>query len=40
LEVQDANRQARGLYERYGFADFVVANSPTRFLCKLLASRA
>jgi len=40
LEVQDANRQARGLYERYGFADFVVANSPTRFLCKLLDSRA
>ena len=40
LEVQDANRRARGLYERYGFADFVVANSPTRFLCKRLNSRA
>ena len=38
LEVQDANRQARGLYERYGFADFVIGNSPTRFLCKLLAT--
>ena len=36
LEVQDANRRARGLYERNGFADFVIGNSPTRFLCKPL----
>jgi ribosomal protein S18 acetylase RimI-like enzyme len=42
LEVQDGNRQARVLYERYGFADFVVGDSaPTRFLCKPLeASKA
>jgi GNAT superfamily N-acetyltransferase len=34
LEVQDANRRARAVYERFGFADFVVAGSPTRFLSK------
>jgi ribosomal protein S18 acetylase RimI-like enzyme len=36
LEVQDDNRRARVLYERFGFADFVVANSVTRFLSKPL----
>jgi ribosomal protein S18 acetylase RimI-like enzyme len=36
LEVQDDNRRARMLYERFGFADFVVANSVTRFLTKPL----
>ena len=36
LEVRDDNR-ARGLYERYGFVDFIVGRStPTRFLCKPL----
>jgi GNAT superfamily N-acetyltransferase len=36
LEVQDDNRRARALYERFGFADFVVGASPTRFLSKNL----
>lgn len=36
LEVQDENRRARVLYERFGFADFVVADSVTRFLTKPL----
>jgi hypothetical protein len=37
LEVQDDNHRARALYERFGFADFVVGNSaPTRFLSKPL----
>ncbi len=37
LEVQDDNARARSLYERFGFADFVVgASAPTRFLCKPL----
>lgn len=37
LEVQDDNRRARGLYESFGFADFVIADSgPTRFLRKRL----
>ena len=37
LEVQDDNTRARSLYERFGFADFVVGSSAaTRFLCKLL----
>lgn len=37
LEVQDDNRRARGLYESFGFADFVVGSSaPTRFLTKPL----
>src|SRR2546422_1447820 len=27
LEVQDDNRRARALYERFGFTDFVVGNS-------------
>ena len=37
LEVQDDNTRARALYERFGFADFVVGGSAaTRFLCKLL----
>lgn len=40
LEVQDANRRARAVYERFGFADAVVADSVTRFLAKPLpASR-
>jgi len=37
LEVQDDNRRARALYESFGFADFVVANSATRFLSKPLS---
>jgi ribosomal protein S18 acetylase RimI-like enzyme len=36
LEVQDDNRRARALYERFGFADFIVGNSPSRFLTKRL----
>lgn len=36
LEVQDANARARGLYASFGFEDFVVAGSPTRFLSKAL----
>jgi GNAT superfamily N-acetyltransferase len=37
LEVQDDNRRARRLYERFGFADFIVGNSaPTRFLSKAI----
>jgi ribosomal protein S18 acetylase RimI-like enzyme len=37
LEVQDDNARARSLYERFGFADFVVgASAPTRFLGKPL----
>lgn len=39
LEVQDDNRRARGLYESFGFADFVVNNSATRFLSKPLPCR-
>ncbi len=39
LEVQDDNRRARGLYESFGFGDFVVNNSATRFLSKPLPSR-
>jgi len=39
LEVQDDNRRARGLYASFGFADFVVNNSATRFLNKALPSR-
>jgi ribosomal protein S18 acetylase RimI-like enzyme len=38
LEVQDENRRARALYESFGFSDFVVANSPTRFLSKRIAA--
>jgi GNAT superfamily N-acetyltransferase len=39
LEVQDDNRRARTLYERFGFTDFVVGNSaPTRFMSKPLPS--
>lgn len=34
LEVQDENRRARRVYDRFGFTDFAVAGSPTRFLCK------
>jgi ribosomal protein S18 acetylase RimI-like enzyme len=38
LEVQDTNTPARGLYDRFGFADVVFGDSgPTRFLSKLLA---
>jgi ribosomal protein S18 acetylase RimI-like enzyme len=36
LEVQDANARARGLYASFGFEDFVVAGSATRFLSKPL----
>jgi ribosomal protein S18 acetylase RimI-like enzyme len=39
LEVQDDNRRARGLYDHFGFADYKVADSPTRFLCKPLGAR-
>jgi len=37
LEVLDQNHRARGLYERFGFADVIVAGSPTRFLSKPLS---
>lgn len=38
LEVQDDNLRARGLYESFGFADFVLGDSaPTRFLTKVLS---
>jgi ribosomal protein S18 acetylase RimI-like enzyme len=36
LEVQDENRRARAVYERFGFADYVVGDSVTRFLMKPL----
>lgn len=36
LEVQDDNRRARAVYERFGFADFIVGSSVTRFLSKPL----
>lgn len=37
LEVQDDNLPARGLYESFGFEDFVIGTSaPTRFLTKPL----
>jgi GNAT superfamily N-acetyltransferase len=36
LEVQDQNHPARRLYERFGFADFTLAGSTTRFLTKPL----
>ena len=36
LEVQDANTRARGLYASFGFEDFVLAGSTTRFLSKPL----
>jgi GNAT superfamily N-acetyltransferase len=38
LEVQDENRRARRVYDRFGFRDFAVAGSATRFLCKPLAA--
>jgi GNAT superfamily N-acetyltransferase len=38
LEVQDANARARALYASFGFEDFVVAGSATRFLTKPLDS--
>jgi GNAT superfamily N-acetyltransferase len=38
LEVQDANVRARALYERFGFSDFVIADSPTRYLSKPLGA--
>jgi ribosomal protein S18 acetylase RimI-like enzyme len=37
LEVQDENARARALYAGFGFADFTVAGSATRFLTKKLA---
>jgi ribosomal protein S18 acetylase RimI-like enzyme len=40
LEVQDKNHRARRLYERYGFADFMIGDSPTRFLSKHLGPRS
>jgi GNAT superfamily N-acetyltransferase len=36
LEVQDENARARTLYQQFGFEDFVVASSATRFLMKPL----
>lgn len=39
LEVQEANARARALYASFGFEDFVVAGSPTRFLSKALPRR-
>lgn len=37
LEVQEDNVSARGLYESFGFSDFVIRDSgPTRFLSKPL----
>jgi GNAT superfamily N-acetyltransferase len=36
LEVQDANARARALYASFGFEDFVLAGSSTRFLSKAL----
>ncbi len=39
LEVQDDNTRARGLYDDFGFGDFVLGDSlPTRFLSKTLVS--
>jgi GNAT superfamily N-acetyltransferase len=41
LEVQDDNHRARALYERFGFADFIVGTSaPTRFLSKNLSPQS
>ncbi len=40
LEVQDENRRARRVYDRFGFTDFAVAGSATRFLCKALPELA
>jgi len=38
LEVQEDNLRARGLYESFGFGDFVLGEPvPTRFLTKELA---
>jgi GNAT superfamily N-acetyltransferase len=39
LEVQDDNARARALYKSFGFEEFVVANSFTRFLAKPLHVR-
>jgi len=36
LEVQDQNTRARTIYQRFGFEDFIVADSVTRFLSKTL----
>jgi ribosomal protein S18 acetylase RimI-like enzyme len=36
LEVQDTNVRARGLYASFGFEDFMIAGSATRFLSKPL----
>jgi ribosomal protein S18 acetylase RimI-like enzyme len=36
LEVQDQNTRARALYQTFGFEDFMVAGSATRFLSKPL----
>jgi ribosomal protein S18 acetylase RimI-like enzyme len=40
LEVQDENARARALYTSFGFEDFVVAGSATRFLGKPLLSES
>lgn len=40
LEVQDENRRARALYDRFGFADMVINGSATRFLAKPLRREA
>ncbi len=39
LEVQDENWRARRAYDRFGFVDFTLAGSATRFLTKPLSPR-
>jgi ribosomal protein S18 acetylase RimI-like enzyme len=36
LEVQEENHRARRVYDRFGFTDFSIAGSTTRFLSKPL----
>jgi len=40
LEVQDENQRARRVYDRFGFTDFSIAGSTTRFLSKSLPATA